>query len=257
MKFGQWITKEERVMSYKLKRAVSLMIAVLVAFGMMTFGTGEANAASGKVKVIVKSQDLDNTIYVGEEGCVCAYNPKKGDFAIVKAVIITDKSIARVKRTTYKYKGKKYKEYYVVGKKSGKTKLSVKYKYKGKTSTKKLTVTVKEYPNAIQSLTINGKDQSLTGENAFRYTKKYSKKNTKASIKMIPAEGWKISYAYGEIGYPKGKTYKSNVIKKMATKIKKGTEISYPKKYTDMWITVTLENKKGDLFSYSIGLYRF
>ena len=256
MKFGQWITKEERVMSYKLKRAVSLMIAVLVAFGMMTFGTGEANAASGKVKVIVKSQDLDNTIYVREEGCVCAYNPKKDDFAIVKAVKITDKSIARVKRTTYKYKGKKYKEYYVVGKKSGKTKLSVKYKYKGKTSTKKLTVTVKEYPNAIQSITINGKNVPLTGEKAFRYEKKYSKKKTKVNVKVVPAKGWKIIDTNGELYTVTGKSVKKTGIKKAITKVKKGSDISYSKEYKNCWLNVQMTNENGDMFSYEIDLYR-
>ena len=243
-------------MNNKVKRVMSLMIAVFVAFGMMAFGTAEANAASGKVKVVVQGQTTDNKIFVGEEGYAYAYNQKNGENATVKSVKVTNKAIAKVKKDTYKYNGKKYTNYLVVGKKPGKTKVSIKYKYKGKTSTKKVTLTVKEYPNAIQSLSINGKNITISGDKQFKYIKKYSKKKTKATVKLVPAEGWKISYVWGDTGYFKNNAYKSSVIKNAKTKVKKGTAITYPKKHTDLWLMINLENSSGDSFSYNVELYR-
>ena len=243
-------------MSYKIKRVMSLAIAVFVAFGMMAFGTGEANAASSKVKVYVYGMNQENHIYVGEKGYAGAYDTKSDKMPIIKSVKVADKTIAKVKKETYKYNGKKYKEYYVIGKKAGKTKVSIKYKFKGKTATKSKIVTVHEYPNAIQSITINGKNVPLTGEKAFRYEKKYSKKKTKVNVKVVPAPGWKVIDTYGEVYTVNGKSVKQSSIKKAKTKVKKGSDISFAKKYKNCWLNVQMTNRNGDMFSYEINLYR-
>ena len=241
------------MMSLRLKRAMSLMIAVFVAFGMMAVSTGEVNAASGKVKVEINNQiEKTNHIYAGEQTYVTVYNTKQKKVKI-KSVKVSDKSIAKVKVKTLKYAGKKNKEYYVVGKQPGKTKVSVKYKCNGKAGTKKVTVTVVPYPNPLASLEVNGKNVPLSGDTGFLYEKKCKK--TKVNIKAVAAEGWEITSAdsrsvYGTAKNPK---FKDTGVK---SKIKNGKTISFPKKHKALYTSINLENDEGVVVFYEIVLKR-
>lgn len=245
-------------MSIKLKKLMSLMIAVFVAFSMMVIGTDEASAASAKVKVYINNQiEKTNHIYVGEQTYVTAYATKGDKYPTIKKVKVADKSVAKVKIKKNKYNGKIFREYYVVGKKPGKTKVSVRYKFKGKTKTKNLTVTVREYPNPLASLTINGKNIPLAGDTGFLYEAKCKK--TKVRIKAVAAEGWEItsvdSYTvYGKSNKVKDLNFKN--IKKAKNKIKNGKVITFPKKHRNMTTCIYLENEEGDSVFYEVLLNR-
>lgn len=238
-------------MSLKLKKALSLMIAIFVAFSMMAVGTSEASAATAKVKVSVNNQiDKNNHIYVGEKAYVVAYATRGTKPVTIKKITVSDKTIAKVMIKTFKVDGKKYKEYYVLGKKPGKTKVTVKYKYNGKVKYKKINVTVEAYPNPLQSLEVNGKNVPLSGVTSFIYEAKCKK--TKVKIKAVPSEGWEIIDAMGDISYPKNKPTKYSNIKKVKSKVKKGTVISFPKKYKNMYVSFTMENEEGVAIFYEI-----
>jgi len=244
-------------MSYKLKRIMSLMIAVFVAFGLLAAGTGEASAASAKVKVEINNQiDKTNHIYAGEKAYVSAYATKGTKVPTVKSVKVSNKSVAKVKINTIKAGGKKYKEFFVVGKKPGKTKVTVKYKYKGKVKKKTITATVEEYPNPLASLMVSGKSIKLSGDTGFAYDAKYKK--TKVNIKAAAAEGWEITEVFGHTDNGKygTKKYKFADIKKAKSKVKKGSTISFPKKYKYLYMDINLENDEGDTVFYEIILHR-
>ena len=242
-------------MSLKLKRFMSLAIAFFVAFGMLVVGTGEASAASGKVKVDIYGYD-SGKIYVYQEAMVDAWHTKSTKPVTVKSVKVSNKSIVKLKKHTYKFEGKKYKYYTVTGKKPGKVKVTVKYSFKGKTATKKKYVTVTEYPNMIQSLTVNGKNISFKGKHAFNYNAKYSKSKTKVNIKLAPADGWTIDDVYANKHYMKNKKDKYVEIKSAKSKITNGKDISFTKKYDNLFIGITLKSPEGKYVSYYISLYR-
>lgn len=250
-------------MSHNLKKFASLMLAFFVAFGMMAAGTGEASAASGKVVVYVSGHviedgmDLDNHIYVGEKGYAGAYHTTNYDkVVVVKNVTVSNKAVAKVVKSTYKMDGKTYKDFFVLGKKPGKTKVSIKYKYNGNVKTKKVTVTVVEYPKPIKSLTVNGIKKKITKDRYLWYDQKYKKSKTTAKIKLVPADGWKIKRVNGDITYIKDNDYKTKRIKSPKSKITKGTTISFPKKYRDLHIHVEMVRQDGKEFHYEISLYR-
>lgn len=239
-------------MSYKLKRVMSMMIAMFVAFSMMVVGTGEVNAASGKMVVYIGSH-AEGELYVGESGYVGAYNAKTLKEGKIKSVTVSNKTVAKVHKETYSADGKKYTNTYVVGKKPGKTKVTIKYKYNGNVKTKKLNVEIKAYPNAIKGVVINGKTKKITADRKFYFSQKYKK--TSAKVKVIPADGWKITNVFGNTNYWKGDQYKSANIKGAKAKVKKGSKIKFAKKYEMLSLYVTLE-KGGEKFDYNIDLWR-
>ncbi len=252
-------------MSYKLKRVMSLMIAVFVAFGMMVVGTGEANAASAKVVTYVSGRVLDeegmsleNHIYVGEEGYAGAYDARTDKEVIINSVTVSDKSIAKVRKSVYKFDGRTYRDFFVIGKKPGKVKVTFKYNIKGKkkVTTKSKYVTVHEYPNPIKSVTVNGINKKMTKDRWFWYSQKYKKAKTSVKVKVVPAEGWKIKKVNGNLSYIKNKSYKNKTVKSAKSKVTKGSKISYPKKYTDLYLNVEMVGPNGQKFVYTVDLYR-
>ncbi|MBQ6440735.1 MAG: hypothetical protein IJJ06_11580 [Mogibacterium sp.] len=238
-------------------RCISLLIAIFVAFGMVTAVTGEVNAASGKITVTVYSQAGENKVYAGERGSIDVSYEKGNEInslPIKSVKIISGKTKAKVKKATVTGEyGEKQKVYYVVGKKAGKVKISVKYKLKGKVKTKLKTITVKPCPNAVESLEINGSKKVLTGEKKFVYNAECKK--TKVNVKITPAEGWEITDAYGYKGYMKNKEEKTVWIDEADSKVKDGTAISFKSKYTHILLSVDLE-KDGKVINYQIDLHR-
>ncbi len=248
--------KEKGMSSRSFKKAAAIVLTFFVAFSMMAFSTEEVSAASGKIKVIVYSQAHSNKVYVGERGTVDVSEERSDAIEIlpIKSVTVSNKSMAKVKSvmTTGEF-GVKYRVFYVIAKKPGKVKLTVKYKHKGKVKTRKKTITAIASPAAVQSLEINGSSKKVTGEKAFRYSAKCKK--TKVSIKLTPSEGWEISGAYGYKAGGKGKNAKSVWLNDVESKIAEGKSISFQKKYDDMTITVSLM-KGSKVIEYEIHLYR-
>lgn len=237
-------------------RCMSILLTFFVAFSMVAGATGEVNAASGKITVTVYSQAGENKVYVGDRGSVDVSQEKSSEINSlpVRSVTVSDKSLAVVRKGTITGEyGEKYKAYFIVGKKPGKVKITVKYKLNGKIRSRKKTITIKPNPDAIQSLEINGSKKALKGEKAFIYNAKYTK--TKVNVKIIPAEGWEITEAYGYKTYVKNKKEKEVWLKNVDDKVKDGTVISFSKKYRRMLIYVTLE-KDGNAIAYELNLHR-
>lgn len=228
-------------------RITSLLLAVVLAFGMICFNTGTVSAAT-KYEV-----GMSDTVYVGEDNGVYVYNAKTFKDMKVVSVKSSDTTIAKpVKRTVYFENNKKSKVYFLNLKKAGEVKLTIKFKKsKNKYATIKKKITVKDYPNHIKKLTVNGKNINLTkDENKFFVAKKC--KTTKPKVKIDIAEGWKIqsvdAYAY--------KTSSGKKIKVTKSMLKSGKAFSFPKKYKYMNVGINFVNEAGDMIYYSVDLYR-
>lgn len=243
-------------MSTKLNRLMALMIAFFVAFGMIVAGAVEAGAESDDTQVLVYGQNGTNKIYVGEEGLVGVVTSETDENVPIKGVTVSNKNIAKVKKIIEKFEGEKYTYYYVVGKKTGKVTVRIKYKLNGVTSTKKVKVTVKKAPKMIKSLKVNGKKVKLSGTKAFKYRVKCKKSKTKVNVKIVPAEGWKVLAAYGDKSYEKNNKYHSVPIANMKKKIKNGSNISFAKKYTALLVDVVLQKDGGNTIRYTVEFYR-
>ena len=238
--------------SIKMQRITSVLIALVMAISVFAVSAQDVNAAS-KWMVEVWSRAGENAIYVGDDsGYVSVYNTKSGKPGSIKSVVSSNSSIVKVKKYTYRIKGKKYKGYDFKGLKEGTATLTIKYKIGKKNKTAKRTVTVKPYPNAIKSVQINGKNISLTGKNKFYYFKKYKKKSVK--VKVVPADGWKVVDVFGST-YNMSKTKK---IKSAKSKVLNGSKTSFAKKWKGLGYTVFLENANNpeESFYYTIDLYR-
>ncbi len=221
---------EEEQMNKRFSKILSLMLAAVVAFGMIGVGTFNTYAA-GKWKLDCSSR------WAGGECYFYVYDSSTDDWteATITSIKSSNKKVISVKKNTYD--GEVY--FTTKCKKAGKSKITVKYKTPaGKTGKITKTFRVKKYPNEIKSLVING-DKVNISKNKFEY-QDFSKK-TSVSIKAALKSGWKIRDIYSVYYDKNWKDKKVKVTKKM---IKNGTKISFPKKYIGLDVTLYLE--KGD-----------
>lgn len=227
-----------------LTRISAILLAVFVAFSMLCVFTGEADAASGPVKLDKK------TYWVGEESWGSAPVLPTGNNwdAVDNAKLVSVKSSKSSVLKAVK-DGNDLYGYYLMPKKAGKSKITVKYKLKGKTYTMSRTYSVKKYPNPIKALKLNGKTIK-TSKNKFSLNTDGYKK-TSAKIKITPNSGWKITLAY--ITLVKGDINKLKEIKPSV--FKKGGSIKIPSGYNG-YIFINLENSKGETFNYGVRFFR-
>jgi len=78
--------------------------------------------------------------------------------------------------------------------KPGKSKITLKYKYKGKKYTTSAVYTVRKYPNAVKAVYINGKKVKLK-KKSYKYKLK-NYKGSKVKVKVVTNKGWKISHIF-------------------------------------------------------------
>ncbi len=230
------------------QRVMSLAITVIVAFGMLVFGTGEASAYGVTSSVRGSATPVMDQIYVGEEGQIVLEDAT--DVMNINSVTLSDPSMAKVRKEYgWKHRGGKHYLYYLKGKKPGEVTLSINYKVKGKIKTINNTVTIVDYPNPIKSIKINGKKVSLKGSKRYQYISKCSKRKTSITIKVVPEKGWKIIKASGE-KFKKRDVFEPVNISKLKSKIKKGKAISFTKKYKALDANVLLEGPDKTKFYY-------
>lgn len=236
-------------MKGKLRKIMSLMLAAVVAFGMIGIGTGSAYAATHKWTVYV------GPMFVGNEGYVSVYDQSSSKYT--DATVVDIKSSAPKVLKVLKDKGDNGTVYFtLLGKKVGKAKLTIKYKTpSGKYGTKKKVVRVKAYPKMIKSLKVNGNKVTVSKKtNSYRYTKTGYKKSS-ITVKIVPADGWKITSTYGYMY--KYDPWKNKAIKFTKAMAKGKEAVSFSKKYDALDLYVTLENKEtGDYVDYNISLDR-
>lgn len=224
------------------KRAISLLTALALVLGTVFATTGQVEAASkAPAKMVVE------TLWVGDwsSANVEFDNWKNYDKAKLLSIKSSNKKVIKVK----KYGSKMYDQSFEM-KKPGKSKITIVYKLNGKKYTMKATYTVKKYPKPLKSVAVNEKKISLN-KNKYQYYKENYKKTT-AKVKVQPAAGWKIQHVYADTY--NGKKFKEIKVSKKA--IQNGKTFKFPKKDKELYVGVTLVNKKGETLHYSTVLVR-
>lgn len=125
--------------------------------------------------------------------------------------------------------------------KPGKSVVTVVYKFGGKRHAVKGTFTVKKYPNAIKSLTLNKKAINLK-KNPFE-ADCTNNKNSKITIKVTAAKGWKVVNPIEILS--EGCSYKT---------VKNGRSVKISLKKERVAALITLINGAGEEFNYYINL---
>ena len=132
-------------------------------------------------------------------------------------------------------KGKTYYKVKVQPKKVGKAKLSIKYKFEGKTYTTSAVSNVVKYP--LKSVKFNDKSLDLAKYSYGYYNPKYNK--AKAKVKFTPISGWKVSKIQF---FANGKT----------KTIKNGATVKLPKKGMSRVLATFKKDKQ--VFRYWVDL---
>ena len=131
--------------------------------------------------------------------------------------------------------------------KPGKAKVTVKYKLNGKSSAISAVYTVKEYPNPMTYVKVNGQKIDIKAQKYYFDIFKYAK--TKATVTVKPARGWKIDGTWGFTA----KEGEGEDIKEFYPKSGKSFKIG---KDEYCCVFFTLANTLGEDIQYGIRFYR-
>lgn len=139
----------------------------------------------------------------------------------------------------------------VIPKKVGKSKITLRYELDGKKYTISRTLNVQKYPNAIKSLTINGKKVALKGEKrvSFCVEGMMDDKPIYVTINLKPNTGW----TYTVKGY---KYDMENPSERSKLTVRNNRRLKIPKDCYGK-VIYTLKNRKGKTFQYTIDIDRF
>ena len=228
----------------QFRKPLSLMIALMMVLSMFcmsfTFVCAESGIEEAGIKETSDYINVPDLMWKGESRHI-SVSSSSGKMAEITEVKSSDTSVIKKVKKIDSLKALK----------KGKAYVTVNYKYsKIETGSRTVLVKVKDYPNHIKSLAVNGKSVTIK-KHKFSYTDgEYKKTSFKA--KMALNKGWKISDVWGFLS----KKGKSSQIKISKATIKNGGKISFPKKYTSMYITVVMKNSKGEQITYDFNLYR-
>jgi len=227
-------------MKRTITRCLSILLAAVVAFGMIGVSTSKVNAA-GKWMV-----GVPDVIWIGQDDlAIYVFNEDKE--SRVTKVTSNNSTVLKVRTERWRNEKNKMQTYYFIRAKSaGKATITVKHS-KG---TIKKTIRVKKYPNHITSLTVNGKKVNIS-DNKFHYIKGKIK-SSKVTVKMNLKSGWKIIDVWGNCWNMNGG---DRSFTKSASVVKKGSAISFPKKYSEFELMIAMTNGK-DTINYHIRLSR-
>lgn len=189
----------------------------------------------------------NGTVFVGQKRTVTVGNNETGKSGKISSAKSSDESIIKVK----KKKSGKTKFYQFTPKKAGKVKLTVKFKTTaGKEKTLTKTITVRNYPKQIRSLTVNGKTVDVS-KHKYTYKKKYT--GTKAKVNIKVKDGWKVYFASANLYNTKNG--KKKTVKDALAKVNNGKKISFPKKYNRLYVNIYM-SKDDVTINYNITLHR-
>lgn len=138
-------------------------------------------------------------------------------------------------------------DHHLVPLKTGKSKISVKYKSGSKTGTIAATFTVKKYPNPLSFVKINGNKIDIKSNKYYYTVNKYT--GTKTTITVKPAKGWKIDSTWGYME----KADNNSDFSEFSPRSGKAFTI---KKGYNAGAFFTLVNGKNERIQYGINFYR-
>lgn len=233
----------------RIQKIASLMIAAMVMTAVFVADIGTAYGGDGY------RFSMPRTIYHGkyhsESYAVYACKDIRGTYINVMWARSSDPSILKIEKSEYIANGVPGVNYVCVPQKSGKVKLTAKFKDEdGKVRKISRSIRVMKYPSFIKSLKVNGKKINLKQEVTYCNVKSKKVKNT---IRFSLKKGWKKTTATG--CYRKSNGDQVKISKKELKKILKGKEFSFPKKYKSMYVFVLLE-KGEDFLDYQINIER-
>ena len=191
-----------------MKKKVKLCLMMLLLSVVCISGVS-SNAKGVRPKIARK------TVWMyGKDSYVSAY-----DFYAEEKDVVAPDTFISIKSSNKNVlevasQDKKYNNFAFKAKKTGKSKITIKYKYKGKVYKETATVKVKKFSNPIKKATLNGKDITKKLKKGYYENYKYNKGKIKVNLKL--KKGWKIkmvTYTYPSYEY-----------------IKNGQSVSIPKK---------------------------
>lgn len=218
-----------------MKKTARILSLLLVALTLVSLA-GTALAASAKPAIAPR------TLWAGCEYFSCV------DFVNMpeNAEIISIKSSKPSVIKAYREDSGIY-DNYLVPLKAGTSKITVKYKLNGKTTSISGTYTVKKYPNPLTSVTVNGAKINIKANKYYYDFNKYTKTKTMVTLKL--AKGWKVGWTWGYTEDPQNEdTFKE-------FKPKSGKAFTIKKGY-DGAVFFTLVNSKGEELQYGIHFNR-
>ena len=241
---------------------LSVLCTAFILLGAASVCTAEAYAES----TYVIDPEMPKSFWVGMEEETLTLRDKDYGSADITGVQQDPEGIFRITRS--KYLNEKDKVCYDVDiepVRAGRTTLTISYLDEdGESHDLSHTFRVKNYPNEIKKLTVNGnviktakkavKPNGKKADTRFSYTVRT--KGTCGSIKIRLKKGWKISSVSSVLSRGNDddiRDYKK-VTKKSITKktVTRGSKIYFPQNWDDLHVTVTMKNKTGDSIDYYV-----
>lgn len=230
------------------KRTVSLIIAILMIFGIICFGITVADAAYAAGGAGIQEAGLTfylpDILWKGQNKYPVSVYATDGSKVTITKVVSSKTDVIKVVKSGG--------DYLLSAKKAGKSSITVSCRIKdGPVRTLTSSTAVKDYPNQIKSLKVNGKAVKIS-KHKYNYTTD-GYKGTSVKIKMAVKDGWKITDAWGFLYNKKGKSTQAKVTK---AKIKSGKAISFAKKYKSIYVSIKMKNSKGQEINYVVSIAR-
>ncbi len=218
-----------------MKKKLQLYLIGLLAFVLLTAASATVTfaASKGPVKMKPRTLWLNDEVYRGPD-----YKTSYGDCKLL-SIKSSKPGVIRAEKDS------EYDDLYsgtLMPVKLGKSKITVKYKYQGKTYTTSAVCTVKKYPNPFKFIKVNGKKINLK-DNLFSYNVDHFKK-TRVKVQYSLSKGWKVTRAY---------TYGKNY---SLVSVKNGSTVKVPKRTEWTCIFLEVTNKKGETMQYSLRFRR-
>ena len=210
--------------------------------------------------------NIQKLLWAGQdEERVSVYNGS-GNEVPLDSLTLSNDEVLKVKKQKYLDENDQiHFDYSIEPAAPGKTTVNITFtKEDGTKGNVSRNICVKKYPKQIKSLKVCGKKIRIAdnvknvdaGKTDQRYACYVKCKKTKAAVKLSLKKGWKVKKVKSTLSAGYGDTYKdysSKITKKMITK---GMEIVFPSKWDELYITITMKNKKGEAIDYTVCLYR-
>ena len=245
--------------AHRFPAAAAAAILLCAVFMMRA----ECVSASGS-KTSSYMLDLPGTFWMGQEEEELWLRDEKGDKAIIDSLTFSKPGVFRVRKDRFLDEDDNvHYDYEIKPAKPGGTTMTVGYTRPDGTAGQIMReLKVKEYPNPIRSLAVNGKKISLKagirdgagGKADQRYVCRVKNKNTAGHVRLSLKKGWKITGVSARLSLgDSNRNYSGKITKKV---IIEGRNFSFPGPWDILSIAITLKNLKKETLDYTVCMYR-